>query len=258
MVQFAAAAEGMTSPLEIIRELDQFVIGQDEAKRALALAGYRHYLGLRLGRRGGEARFGKQHVLLTGPTGCGKTRLVSQLGRIFDRPMATVAATSLVESGYTGEHVESAVGRLVLAANGDVMTAESGILFIDEVDKIRRSEGIGKDVSGEGVQHALLKLLDGMKVPVRQGDGKVMVDTRRMFFVFAGAFEGLDEIARRRTAGPDGIGFGRSQEVSVEEPARMPVEDLIEYGLVREFVGRFSAIASVRHLDAGQMKRHPN
>lgn len=257
MVRPIKKQEHHRTPPEIVRELDRFVIGQEDAKRALALAGYRHYLGLKMGKRGGESRFGKQHVLLTGPTGCGKTRLVNELGRIFNRPMVTVAATSLVEAGYTGEHVESAVAKLLLVAGGEVPRAEGGIIFVDEVDKIRRSSGGFRDVSGEGVQNALLKLLDGLRVPVRQKEGSVMVDTADILFVFAGAFSGLDDIVRRRVAGPDEIGFSHAAtlEASDAQADAVKAQDLIDYGMIREFVGRFSAIAAVQQLEAADLAR---
>ncbi len=245
------ALDRLPTPAEMVRHLDVHVAGQERAKRDLAAAVYRHYLGL-AARDTGDADFGPQHALLVGPTGCGKTLLVRTLAEYLGVPVAFCAATSLVETGYVGDQVESVLVTLARAA-GDVTKAQRGIVFLDEFDKVRRAHDVGRDVSGEGVQNALLSLLDGTRTRFRFRDSEVALDSSRVLFVCAGAFAGLADLVRRRLAHRGGIGFGaRVRETHVlpeaEALTKLLPEDLVAYGFVPELVGRFPNIAAVRPL----------
>lgn len=247
---------GLPSPVEIVSALDRVIVGQDNAKRALALAAYRHYLGLECEHSGTDSAFGKQHTLLLGPTGCGKTQLVRELGRVLGVPVGMFSATSYAEAGYAGDQVENIVRALCLNT-GSVAAAERSMVFIDEICKTKRTPGT-RDVSGAGVQNALLKLLDGVGVCVKSDDTVKWVQTDRIFFVFAGAFDGLDDIVQTRVDGPKGIGFGNEHALGspdgVERNAAC-IEDLIKFGMVREFVGRLATIAAVEPLDVDVLER---
>lgn len=255
------ALDRLPTPSELVAHLDRHVVGQAEAKRALASAVYRHYLGLahRDLPGSGDRDFGRQHVLLFGPTGCGKTLLVRVLARHLGVPVAFTAATTLVETGYSGEHVDSVFAALLAAAGGDPARAERGIVFLDEFDKLRRVAGHGRDVSGEGVQNALLAALDGAPVRLKVRDTVVTLDASRVLFVCAGAFAALAPQVRARLASGGAIGFA---SVPRDEPltdadalARVTAHDLVEFGLVPELVGRFPWVASLRPLGRPDLVR---
>ena len=245
----------LPTPSELIEELDGVMYGQPEAKRALALACYKHALraaAVADRKKSALMADATKHVLLVGPTGVGKTFLVRELTKLLDIPVAFCTATSLVESGYVGEQAESTVRALLHRAGGNVACAESGIIVVDEIDKIRRCPGSGRDVSGEGVQNAFLSLFDGVEIPVYKTERPGYVDTRGVLFICMGAFVGLDEIIAERKTAHSEIGFcgaveghpHRQPEVHGE---RLMPEDLVAYGLIPEFVGRFGV---VRRLDA--------
>lgn len=257
----------LPTPREIVAHLDRYVYGQQQAKRALAVAIYNHYLGLGYHhhhRQAGSdaparghaasAPFGKQHILLMGPTGSGKTYLIRLIAELLGVPWTFVAATSLVQTGYVGTRIETAVGTLYQAAGRERRAAERGIILIDEIDKIAASSpSSGPDVSGEGVQQALLSVLDGRVVQVSAGGSAdyVMgeVDTASILFVCAGAFVGLDEQARRRRRGEAGIGFDARPGAAARDDDALPgTEDLVRFGFIPELVGRFATVSSTRAL----------
>lgn len=262
----------LPTPREIVAHLDRYVYGQYLAKRDLAVATYNHYLGLGYHHHHPQAAdtpptrgqagapFGKQHILLMGPTGSGKTYLIRLIAELLGVPWTFIAATSLVQTGYVGTRIETAVGTLYQAAGRERHAAERGIILIDEIDKIAaHGHSSGPDVSGEGVQQALLSVLDGRVVQVSTGGSSdfVMgeVDTASILFVCAGAFVGLDEQARRRRRGEAGIGFDarpgdgartpRDAEADLELPG---TEDLVRFGFIPELVGRFATVSATRAL----------
>ncbi|MGE3844286.1 MAG: ATP-dependent Clp protease ATP-binding subunit ClpX [Vicinamibacterales bacterium] len=259
------------TPPEIKRFLDGWVIGQDQAKKQLAVAVYNHYKRIEIlqqPRRPDDVDLTKANILLVGPTGTGKTLLAQSLARMLDVPFATVDATTLTQAGYVGEDVESILRRLLQAAGGDVDRCQQGIVYIDEVDKIGRKDenpSITRDVSGEGVQQALLKILEGTVAAVPPQGGRkhpqqetIAVDTTNILFICGGAFVGLDKIVERRRGGKKALGFLAERGVAAEPRAMsrsLQPEDLIRFGMIPEFVGRLPVVATLDELDKTALLR---
>lgn len=254
------------TPREMKHELDKYIIGQDDAKIAMSIAVYNHYKRMDID---SDVKINKSNILLMGPTGSGKTLLAQTIAKMLDVPFAIADCTSLTEAGYVGDDVENVILKLIHAADGDVKKAEHGIIFLDEVDKIAKSNvgaSLTKDPSGEGVQQALLKLIEGTTANVAQSGGRknpnercTPVNTENILFICGGAFPGMEEIVNKRTATKNtSIGFGsnveKEKEKEIGEALRLvTTEDLVQYGFIPEFIGRVPVVVSLDELDEEAM-----